>query len=200
MSKEQKINPYAILAKHYDPQGDLYGLLVTHSLLVTKKSLLIAHTFKDRHPDTEIDFQFIEEAALLHDIGIGHCDAPDIFCTGKAHYICHGVIGHQILEAEGLPKHALVAERHSGSGISLQEVLDEDLPLPHREYLPVSLEEKIICIADKFYSKSGRKLWNEKKPHKIYKGLAKWGQPTIERWENLCKEIYPEALDKKDAE
>lgn len=195
MAPDSPVQPLAILARHHDPAGELYGLLVTHSLLVTRKSLEIADHYLEAHPGTELDLRFIEEAALLHDIGIGRCDAPDIHCHGQAPYICHGIIGREILESEGLPSHALVCERHSGSGIGREEVEQENLPLPPRDYLPVTLEEKIICVADKFYSKSGRKLWREKSPSRIARGLAKWGEPTIRRWRALCEEIYPPALD-----
>ena len=193
MTSDERINPHAILAKHYDPASELYGLLLTHSLLVTRKARELGEAYLTRHPEASVDMEFLTEAGLLHDIGIGRCDAPDIFCHGKSPYICHGVIGREILDAEGLPRHALVCERHSGSGIGIDEVREEKLPIPERDYLPLSLEEKLICVADKFYSKSGRKVWKEKSPGRIADGLAKWGQPTAERWRALCEEIAPQA-------
>ena len=77
---------------------------------------------------------------MLHDIGIYQCDAPSIHCHGTEPYIRHGQIGGELLRAEGFPRHARVAERHTGTG------------LPGWE--PETLEEQIICYADKFYSKS----------------------------------------------
>ena len=35
-----------------------------------------------------------------------------------------------------------------------REIEQQNLPLPHRDFLPETIEEKIICYADKFYSKS----------------------------------------------
>ena len=54
----------------------------------------------------------------------------------------------------GLYRHALVCERHTGAGLSITDIEKQNLPLPHRDLLPLSLEEKIVCYADKFFSKS----------------------------------------------
>ena len=66
---------------------------------------------------------------------------------------CHGYLGAELVRKEGFPKHALVCERHTGAGLSLQNIIQQDLPVPHREMTPVSLEEQIICFADKFFFK-----------------------------------------------
>ena len=103
-------------------------------------------------------FRSIEQAALLHDIGIFKTRADAIGCTGEAPYICHGYLGRELLDAAGLPPtYGLVAERHTGAGITLANIRSNQLPLPHREMVPVTLEEKIICCADKFYSKDPAK-------------------------------------------
>ena len=51
-------------------------------------------------------------------------------------------------------RHAFVCERHTGVGISKEMILKNNLPLPHRDMLPITFEEQLICYADKFYSKS----------------------------------------------
>ena len=107
-----------------------------HSRQVADRCLAIVA----KHKELPVDVQFVEEAAMLHDIGIYRCDAPSIHCHGTEPYLRHGPIGGEILRAEGLPRHARVAERHTGTG------------LPGFE--PETLEEQIICYADKFYSKS----------------------------------------------
>jgi uncharacterized protein len=50
-----------------------------------------------------------------------------------------------------------VAERHTGAGITLDNILAAGLPLPPRNMVPLTHEEKIICCADKFFSKSPKK-------------------------------------------
>ncbi|MDZ7364094.1 MAG: HD domain-containing protein [candidate division KSB1 bacterium] len=186
------MNPFLIIHKYYDPQTELYRILVTHSVLVTKKALDLAANFQARQPQTAVDVNFIYEAAMLHDIGIFRCEAPEIFCAGREPYICHGVIGREILESEGLPRHALVCERHTGAGLSQQDVIRQKLPMPLRDYLPISLEEKIICFADRFYSKTPHKLFREKKLRKIHQKMRNWGPEILARFENLCDLLAPD--------
>ncbi|MBQ9672176.1 MAG: HD domain-containing protein [Prevotella sp.] len=126
----------SIIDKYYPADDDLRRLLVLHSRQVADRCLLIVK----KHPELPVDVQFLEEAAMLHDIGIRWCHAPSIFCEGTEPYIKHGPIGADILRSEGYPRHARVAERHTGTG------------LPGLE--PETLEEQIVCYADKFYSKS----------------------------------------------
>lgn len=149
------MNPLDIIKKYYDPQSQLYNILVDHSQDVTNLAL----DFAAARPDLNLDVDFIREAAMLHDIGIFKCDAAGICCEGTEPYICHGFLGADIMRAEGYERHALVCERHTGLGLSLQYIIDNNLPLPHRDMQPVSLEEQVICFADKFFSKShlGRK-------------------------------------------
>ena len=122
---------------------------------------------------------------MLHDIGIIYCHAPKIFCVGEHQYIEHGYLGAELLRAEGLPKHALVAERHTGTGITVEQVIREELPIPERDYCPQSLEEKIICYADKFYSKSH--LGEEVSIDKIKYNIWKYGHEAILRWNELVE-------------
>ena len=185
------MNPFDIIHQYYDSRSNLYRVLVTHSILVTKKALDIATAFQLRQPHPKIDLNFIYEAAMLHDIGIFRCDAPKIFCAGSAPYICHGIIGREILENAGLPRHALVCERHTGAGVSQQNVIEQKLPLPLRDYLPVSLEEKIICLADRFYSKIPPKLFYEHNLRHIHQQMGAWGPEILARFENLCDLLLP---------
>ncbi len=187
------MNPFAILQKYYDPASGLYRLLVTHSLLVAKKALDLAEAYEVRHPDAAADREFIAEAALLHDLGIFRCRSPEILCAGSEPYVRHGAIGRELLEAEGHPRHALVCERHTGAGITREEVLRHRLPLPARDYLPVTLEEKLICLADKFYSKSPDRLFREKPLEEIRASLAKWGPEVTARFEELRRLFLPGA-------
>lgn len=126
----------SIIYKYYPEDDALRRLLLRHSRQVADRCLLIVR----KHPELAADATFLEEAAMLHDIGILRCDAPSIACHGTEPYIKHGPIGAEMLRSEGLPRHARVAERHTGTG------------LPGLE--PETLEEQIVCYADKFYSKS----------------------------------------------
>ena len=80
--------------------------------------------------------KLVEAGALLHDIG-----------RSQTHGIRHGVAGAKIARRIGLPESiVLIIERHVGAGIPKEEALR--VGLPEKDYLPVSLEEKIVCHAD----------------------------------------------------
>lgn len=142
-------DPLKIIKKYYEPHPLAFRLLVEHGEAVKRKALEIAERLKDRNPDID----FIIEASMLHDIGMIHTHSPLLGCYGKRPYICHGYLGRLMLEQEGLPLHGLVAERHVGTGITIEDIKKKSLPLPLRDMVPESLEEKIICVADKFFSK-----------------------------------------------
>lgn len=139
-----------IIDKYYSDNAPLREVLLTHSRQVADLAVRIV----DAHPELEADRQFVEEAAMLHDIGIYLCDAPRIHCLGTHHYIEHGYLGAELLRREGLPRHADVAERHTGTGLTIDEIRVSDWPIPLQDYSPRSIEEQIVCYADKFYSKT----------------------------------------------
>jgi uncharacterized protein len=169
------MDPLEIIQKHYMPDAPVYEILITHSQLVAQKALWLA----ERVPQHRPDMQFIWEGAMLHDIGIMFTNAPKIFCHGSAHYIQHGIIGAKLLLEEGLPRHARVCERHTGVGITVDDIRRQNLPLPEKDYVPETLEEKVICLADKFYSKSPEKLRNERSIEKVRKSISKFGEAKL---------------------
>lgn len=168
-----------IIEKYYEPDSKAYYFLLHHSKLVTKKALEIAERVRELNPD----FKFIEEAAMLHDIGIFMTYAPKIGCYGFHPYISHGYLGREILEKEGLPKHALVCERHVGVGLTIKDIEGNKLPLPKRDMVPTSLEEKIICFADKFYSKTENSLTKEKNIPEIREIISKFGNDKLKQFD-----------------
>ena len=129
-----------------------------------------------------LDQTFIAEAAMLHDIGIFKCDAPRIHCHGTHQYIEHGYLGADLLRTEGLPRHALVCERHTGVGLTLEMIERTNLPLPHRDLIPVSLEEQLICYADKFFSKT--QLEEAHSIDRIRKYLGRYGDDEVKKFDN----------------
>lgn len=143
------MDPLKIIQKYYDKDSKAYKILVEHSRRVADRALLIAKKVRPLP-----DLKFIEEAGMLHDIGVFKVHAPDIGCNGDKPYICHGYLGREILEKEGYPKHALVCERHIGAGLTVEDIKKQKLPLPLRNMTPKTVEEEIIAYADKFFSKS----------------------------------------------
>ena len=173
----------SVINKYYAEEGALKSILLQHSESVARKVLQIA----DTHPELNLDHQFLLEAAMLHDIGIFACEAPGIYCFGTEPYIRHGIIGGEILRKEGLPRHAQVCERHTGTGLTATYIKEHQLPLPDNlDFCPETLEEKAICYADKFFSKSH--LEKERTLEEAYQSLLKFGTETAERlimWSKL---------------
>ncbi len=168
----------ALLSAYYPPSSRTWRILVDHGHQVAQKALRAAAAVAHLSPDTE----FIRQTALLHDIGIRFTDAPGLGCTGQYPYICHGYLGRKMLEKEGFPRHALVCERHVGVGLSRRDIICQGLPLPLRDMLPVTIEEQIVCYADKFFSKSGHGAAREKSVAEIARGLARHGADKAEKF------------------
>lgn len=172
-----------LIHKYYAGQPELEQILLKHSEDVAQKVLEIA----EAHPEFRLDRQFLYEAAMLHDIGILYVDAPGICCHGTNPYICHGMLGAELLRNEGLPAHARVAERHTGTGLTKEEILRQSLPLPPRDFVPETLEEKIICYADKFFSKSH--LEEVKTPEQAMRSLEKFGPSCVDTFKAWMSEF-----------
>ena len=171
-----------LIDKYYATSPELQNILLAHSMQVRDRALKIVDAHPEWTESGEVDRDFVEEAAMLHDIGIIYCNASKIFCGTHA-YIEHGYWGAELLRKEGLPKHALVAERHTGTGITMDQVIREHLPIPIRDYCPISLEEKIVCYADKFYSKGH--IGDTVDIKKIRQQIWKYGHDAIVRWDTL---------------
>jgi uncharacterized protein len=140
-------------------------------------------------PGVAVDREVVAAGAMLHDIGIKFCHAPSIYCRGELDYILHGSCGGDMLRNYGMEKgldleaYARICERHTGSGITAQEVAAQKLPLEIRDYLPETNEEKLIALADKFFSKSGD--MEEKNFSAVQRSMAKFGTESSERFNQM---------------
>lgn len=181
------MNPYTILEKQYGTNRDGLEIVYRHSRMVADKALAIARLSRI----SEEDLVFIEQAALLHDIGVAQVYAPKLHCFGNAPYIRHGILGREILEAEGLPLHALVCERHIGVGLTVDDIAAQQLPLPQREMAPITLAERIVTLADLFFSKKGGDLEREKSADQVRCDLLKFGEHKVDIFEAWLRELLP---------
>lgn len=164
---------------YINESAPLVEVLTVHSECVARKAMECIDS-----RNLQVDREFVYEAAMLHDIGILRCDAPDIYCHGDKPYICHGIEGRKILDSYSLPLHALVCERHTGAGLTVEDIIRQNLPLPHRDMTPQSVEEKLVCYADKFFSKSGD-LRREKNIDRVIASMARHGEDTLARFMEL---------------
>ena len=169
--------------KYYPSENELRRILLIHSRQVADRCLKIAKN----HPELKLHEEFLEVAAMLLEIGIFRCNAPSIQCFGSEPYICHGAIGGQILREEGWPRLAWVCERHTGTGLSREQIESQHLPLPPDGiYEPQALEEQVVCYADKFYSKTH--LERERSVIEAAQSLEKFGEKGVKKflhWVNM---------------
>ena len=173
-----------LIDKYYIGNEDAKSRLLRHSRSVADMALdLNASLGLKIVPDD------VETAAMLHDIGIVYTHAPAIGCHGHEPYIRHGLLGAELLRAEGIDeKYARVCERHTGTGITAADIAANDLPLPlDRVYMPETPLEKLVCYADKFYSKSGDM---ERKPRsQVIQSLLHHGQEAVDRFLEIEKSL-----------
>ncbi len=105
--------------------------VIEHSKAVMLKAAHISFNFNG-----EVDLDLIKAGAILHDVG-----------RSKTSGIKHALIGAQILRKNQFPLEIVnIVEKHIGAGITRAEA--EIMGLPPKDYLPVTLEEKIVCHAD----------------------------------------------------
>lgn len=170
-----------LLSQHFQTAKS-FAIVLEHSRAVAELALELAYSVPHLQPDCT----FIEEAALLHDIGVSRTAAADIDCHGPHHYLCHGIIGADIVSAAGYPLHARVCERHIGVGLTAADIIHQGLPLPHRDMRPESIEEIIVSLADLFYSKRLQTLRERKQIRTVQLSLA--------RFSNEKREIFDQWL------
>jgi uncharacterized protein len=115
--------------------------VINHAILTTQTALKIAHQIKNRN--TFVNCELILAGAMLHDLG-----------RSKSHRLDHGIIGAKILLQKGFPVElSKFAENHIFGGISNQDAVE--LGLPARDYLPLTLEEKIVTYSDNISKNNG---------------------------------------------
>lgn len=144
------MNVYEIIDRFYPQDNELKRIYILHAKAVAGFAVGLVH----RHPELGMDETFVREAAMLHDIGIFKTNAPRIYCFGNEDYLCHGYLGAQLLRGLGLERHARVCERHTGTGLTKEQIVDNGWNLPVKDFVPETLEEQLVCFADKFFSKT----------------------------------------------
>lgn len=111
--------------------------VIGHCLAVTDLAVKIAAR-------CGADVPLVEAGAMLHDVG--RC---------RTHSIWHAVEGAKMASGLGLPPEIVnIIERHIGAGLTAQDA--RHLGLPVKDYIPLTLEEKIVAQADNLISADGR--------------------------------------------
>lgn len=174
------IDYYKIIDKYFKPGTIAYKIYITHVTLVTAKALRIGQ----RLDLSRESLDFIEEAGMLHDIGMVHSNSPDFGCTGSEKYHDHLIEGKKILLKEGLPRHAEVAVNHARTGLKKEDIQKLKYNLPNEDVFAESIEEKLISWADIFFSKN-IDLWYErslKEARDKIKNHGNWYLEIFDKW------------------
>jgi TIGR00295 family protein len=142
--------------------------IIEHSKAVSKKARALSQRF-------EVDLKLIEMGSILHDVG-----------RSKTNNISHGIVGADILKKLGFSQEIVnITEKHIGAGIPKEEAVL--LGLPFRDFLPLTMEEKIVAHADN--------LIHGTKEIEIDFVIDKWKmnlgnyKPSLERLIKLHQEI-----------
>lgn len=97
----------------------------------------MAEAFAER---IDCDRDLLRAGALLHDIG-----------RSVTHSIEHALIGYGIVRDLNLPEDvAEIVRRHTGAGLDPEDAMD--FGLPDGDYIPRTVEQKIVAHADNMVS------------------------------------------------
>ncbi len=126
------------LLKKYAANEESFNAVYSHVSKVQE----VALKFAEKIPSA--NKEIIKIGALLHDIGRFVCPPPS-----KDNAVKHAIAGADILRNERVDEiFAKICENHIGVGISKQDIIEQNLPLPHQDFIPTTTEEKIVAHAD----------------------------------------------------
>lgn len=176
------MNVKEIIDRYYPCENELKNIYMVHARAVADFALGLAR----KHPELELDEAFVYEAAMLHDIGIFLTDAPRIYCYGSEEYLCHGYLGAELLRSIGLERHARVCERHTGTGLTKEIIERNGWNLPVKDFVPETLEEQLICFADKFFSKT-KFLHEPRTFEQVVESMRKISEDSVKKVEKWAE-------------
>ena len=124
--------------------------------------------------DLECDMDLVEAGSLLHDIG-----------RTRSHGLDHALIGSEILRKEGVDERIVkIVERHIGAGLTPEEAIE--LGLPPGNYVPETIEEKIVCHADNLIGGTERISIQKA----ITAAMHKWFPASVDRLIKMHFEVF----------
>jgi uncharacterized protein len=149
--------------------------VIKHCKAVSALAVKFAKNCKQK--GIPVDVELVEVGALLHDIG-----------RSKTHGITHAVVGVEIAKSLNFPDPLIsIIERHIGGGLTADEAKRSGLPV--KDYLPTTLEEKIVAYADKLIK--GQKVVSIDKTVEEFRRKLGANHPAIDRVIRLHEELFP---------
>lgn len=130
----------------------------------------------------DCDRDLVIAGALLHDLG-----------RAKDHSILHAMIGAEMAEDLGLsPKIVEIIRKHTGAGLDQQDI--DEMNLPQGDYMPKTVEEKIVAHSDNMVSDNMVVSHMHSVDKLLMKGSRR-GAEKIERLHLELSKLYGEDLD-----
>ena len=130
----------------------------------------------------QADMKLVIAGALLHDVG-----------RSQTHSIMHAVVGAHIAINHGLsPEIVEIIRRHTGAGIDAEDA--QELGLPPGDYIPTTLEQKIVAHADNLVS-DNCVVKIEHSIDKLERKGAHRGAVRVKELHRELSELYGEDLD-----
>ncbi|MDP9793871.1 uncharacterized protein J2S43_002383 [Catenuloplanes nepalensis] len=177
------------LHERHAPNPEAFDLVWTHCEIVCA----IAEQLLDGPGGAGLDHGLVRAGALLHDIGVYRLYDENGRIKGRE-YVRHGLLGRELLLAEGLPDALCrICAHHTGVGITREDVLAQQLPLPPADYLAESAEERLVMYADKFHSKKTPPVFNS--AASFAASIARFGADKPARFADLRHEFGTPDLD-----
>lgn len=155
----------ALLSKYKVPKN-----IIRHCIKVNEIAMFLAQKIKAR--GEKVNLRLVDASSLLHDID----KAMDVEREGR-----HGKMSREILEKEGYPEVAKIAEKH------VQYMILEKGGLS-------TLEEKIVFYADKRVSND--RIVSVKERFNHYRKNYPQYLESISRAEPLVNELEKELMEK----
>ncbi|KJE25247.1 putative domain HDIG-containing protein [Frankia torreyi] len=171
------------LHRRHAPSQPAFTLVHTHCRIVwdLAAGLLAAGAAP------QADAGLVRTGALLHDIGVYRL-YDDAGQLDHAQYLRHGVLGHELLAADGLPETVCrFASCHTGVGLTRADIAAGDLPLPPGDYVAQTVEERLVMYADKFHSKSNPSSFLTVEAYRGY--VRRFGADKVARFDELTAEF-----------
>jgi len=170
------------LHRDYAPTEAIFAKVFVHCCIVRDIAVQIIETEK-----LSLEQPLVEVACLLHDIGVYKLYDVHGQRTGQS-YMLHGLLGYDLLHHEGFDEQICrFAIHHIGVGFTQDDVKAQKLPLPLRDYMPTTVEERLVLYADKFHTKDTHPVFNTYESY--YAFALQYGSHFAKRLEVLAKEF-----------
>ncbi len=130
----------------------------------------------------DCDSELVIAGAMLHDIG-----------RAVDHSIMHAVVGAKMAADLGLPDEIVnIIKKHTGAGLDHEDIVE--MGLPDGDYIPSTIEEKIVAHSDNMVSDNAVVMHSHSVDKLLMKGATR-GADRIERLHEELSLLYGEDLD-----